>query len=254
MAELHWPLELWVVRHGQSAGNVALDAAELVGSHRIDIQTRDADTPLSGLGEEQSQALGQWFRRLPPGRSPTAVLTSPYVRAVQTATIVAEHAGIDLASVRFLKDERLREKEFGVLDRLTKHGIHAMHPELAEQRALVGKFYFRPPGGESWADVILRLRSVVDTLSRDFRGERVVVVAHQVIVNCFRYLLEQLDEKQILEIDRAADVPNCSITSYVHAMVDGKSMLQVEQVNFVAPLTQEAVAVSQEPDRPHGAR
>lgn len=254
MAELHWPLELWVVRHGQSAGNVALDAAELAGSHLIDIQTRDADTPLSALGEQQSQAVGQWFRGLPPERAPTAVLTSPYVRAVQTATIVAEHAGIDLASVRFLKDERLREKEFGVLDRLTKHGIHAKHPELAEQRALVGKFYFRPPGGESWADVILRLRSVVDTLSRDFRGERVVVVAHQVIVNCFRYLLEQLDEKQILDIDRTADVPNCSITSYVHALVEGKSMLQVEHVNLVAPLTQEAVPVSQEPDRPHGAR
>lgn len=254
MAELHWPLELWVVRHGQSAGNVALDAAELAGLPSIDIQTRDADTPLSALGEQQSEALGQWFRRLPADRAPTAVLTSPYLRALQTATIVAEHAGIDLASIRFLKDERLREKEFGVLDRLTKHGIHAKHPELAEQRALVGKFYFRPPGGESWADVILRLRSVVDTLSRDFRGERVVIIAHQVIVNCFRYLLEQLDEKQILDIDRAADVPNCSITSYVHALVEGKSMLQVEHVNLVAPLTQEAVAVSQEPDRPHGAR
>lgn len=254
MAELHWPLELWVVRHGQSAGNVALDAAELAGEHRIDIQTRDADTPLSTLGEEQSQALGQWFRRLPPERAPTAVLTSPYVRAVQTATIVATHAGIDLTSIRFLKDERLREKEFGILDRLTKHGIHANYPDLAEQRALVGKFYFRPPGGESWADVILRLRSVLDTLSRDFRGERVIIVAHQVIVNCFRYLLEHLDEPQILEIDRAADVPNCSVTSYVHALVEGKQIMQVECVNFTAPLEEQAVPVSEEPDRPHGAR
>jgi broad specificity phosphatase PhoE len=254
MAELQWPLELWVIRHGESAGNVARDAAELAGLPLIDIQTRDADTPLSALGEQQSEALGRWFRRLPAERAPTAVLTSPYLRAAQTAAIVAEHAGIDLRSVRFLKDERLREKEFGVLDRLTKHGIHAKHPELAEQRALVGKFYFRPPGGESWADVILRLRSVLDTLSRDFRGERVVIIAHQVIVNCFRYLLEHLDEKQILDIDRAADVPNCSITSYVHALVEGKPMLQVEHVNFVAPLTQEDVAVSQEPDRPHGAR
>jgi broad specificity phosphatase PhoE len=254
MAELHWPLELWIIRHGESAGNVARDAAELAGLPLIDIDTRDADTPLSALGVQQSEALGRWFSRLPPDRAPTAVLTSPYVRSAQTAAVLAQHAGIDLESVRFLKDERLREKEFGVFDRLTRHGIRARYPDLAEQRALVGKFYFRPPGGESWADVILRLRSVLDTLSRDFRGERVIIVAHQVIVNCFRYLLEQLDEAQILEIDRAADVPNCSITSYVHALVEGKQMMHVDCVNFTAPLEEQAVVVSEEPDRAHGAR
>ena len=111
-------------------------------------------------------------------------------------------------------DERLREKEFGILDRLTTFGIRERHPELSEQRAHVGKFYFRPPGGESWCDVILRLRSVIDTLTREYRGERVLIVAHQVIVNCFRYLLERMDEAQILELDRVADVPNCAVMYY----------------------------------------
>ena len=41
-----------------------------------------------------------------------------------------------------------------------------------------------------------------------------LIVAHQVIVNCMRYLLERLDEAQILTIDRRADVPNCGVTSY----------------------------------------
>ena len=81
------------------------------------------------------------------------------------------------------------------------------------QRAHVGKFYFRPPGGESWCDVILRLRSLTDTMGREHGGQRVLIVAHQVTVNCMRYLLERLDEAQILEIDRLGDVPNCGITS-----------------------------------------
>ena len=68
----------------------------------------------------------------------------------------------------------------------------------------MGKFYFRPPGGESWCDVILRLRSVIETITREHRRERVLVVTHQVIVNCFRYLLERMDERQILEIDQKA--------------------------------------------------
>src|SRR5690606_13235189 len=99
-----------------------------------------------------------------------------------------------LAGVRagVTADERLREKEFGVLDRYTRKGIIDKFPDLAEQRKLVGKFYFRPPGGESWCDVVFRLRSVLSDLQRNHAGERVMVVAHQVIVNCFRYLIENM--------------------------------------------------------------
>jgi len=153
--------------------------------------------------------------------------------------------------VLFRADERLREKEFGITDRLTKYGIHEKYPELAEQRGHVGKFYFRPPGGESWCDVILRLRSVIDTLTRDYRGERVLIVAHQVIVNCFRYLLERLDESQILEIDRQLDVPNCSVTAYRFDPNAGKrGKLELAFANFVAPMLESRTPVTAEPDTP----
>ena len=89
-------------------------------------------------------------------------------------------------------------------------GIEAKFPELAAQRALVGKFYFRPPGGESWCDVILRLRSVLEMLRRDHVGERVLIVAHQVIVNCFRYLLECLDEARSWRSTARATCPTAA--------------------------------------------
>jgi len=62
-ADQKWPQTIWIVRHGQSAGNVARDAAEAAGLPLIDIMTRDVDTPLSDLGREQAQALGRWFGR-----------------------------------------------------------------------------------------------------------------------------------------------------------------------------------------------
>jgi probable phosphoglycerate mutase len=49
--------------------------------------------------------------------------------------------------------------------------------------------------------VILRLRSVLDTISLHHRRRRVMIVAHQVVVLCLRYLLESLTEDQILAID-----------------------------------------------------
>ncbi len=256
--EQKWPQTLWVVRHGQSAGNVARDAAELGGLTTIDLAHRDVDVPLSPLGEQQAGALGDWFAALPREERPEIVLSSPYARARQTADHVlaaldgpAARPGGDAETIACVRDERLREKEFGILDRLTPLGIRARYPDLAEQRLHVGKFYFRPPGGESWCDVILRLRSFLDMLTREYRGDRVLVVAHQVIVNCLRYLLERLDEEQILAIDRLGDVPNCGITSYAFDPRVGRHGKLVRQLeNFVSPLREAGAPVTAEPDVP----
>jgi broad specificity phosphatase PhoE len=243
----HWPQTLWIARHGQSAGNVARDAAEAAGLPVIDVEFRDIDTPLSELGIEQSEALGRWFGALPPQQQPQVILCSPYIRARETARIVAEHAGWKTGEqIRLRIDERLREKEFGVLDRLTKHGIQQRFPDLHAQRSHVGKFYFRPPGGESWCDVILRLRSLTEMITREHGGERVLIVAHQVIVNCMRYLVENLDESQILAIDAEGDVPNCAVTSY--RLDATRSKLELDLVNFIAPLLQAGAPVTVAPD------
>lgn len=242
-----WPQVLWVARHGQSAGNVARDAAEAAGHAWINVEYRDIDTPLSELGVEQSLALGRWFAELPAQERPQVIISSPYVRARETARFVMQEAGWRAGDhVRLRLDERLREKEFGVLDRLTRHGIRERFPDLHEQRSHVGKFYFRPPGGESWCDVILRLRSLTEMITREHAGERVLVVAHQVIVNCMRYLVENLDEAQILAIDRMADVPNCGVTSYRLDPVAGA--LVPDLVNFIAPLLQAGAPVTAAPD------
>ena len=160
-----WPDVLWIVRHGESAGNVARDAAHAAGLPLIDIETRDVDVPLSELGARQAASLGRWFAAQPDERKPTVVLSSPYLRAQETARIVRHFGGVASGASDTLVDERLREKEFGILDRLTRLGITQRFPEQAELRRLLGKFYHRPPGGESWCDVILRLRSALDTIT-----------------------------------------------------------------------------------------
>jgi broad specificity phosphatase PhoE len=249
MTSLKWPEQIWLVRHGQSAGNVARALAEASRRALIDIAERDIDVPLSELGVQQAQALGRWFHDLAPEHQPTVVLSSPYLRAWRTAEIILE--GISRQDVihTFVSDERLREKEFGVFDRLTRFGVAQKHPDLYEQREHVGKFYFRPPGGESWCDVILRLRNVLDTISREYAGERVLIVAHQVIVNCFRYLFENMDEEKILNVDRLGDVPNCSVTSYRFNPDAGKKgRLELRQVNFVVPLLDAGASITSAPD------
>jgi probable phosphoglycerate mutase len=252
-----WPSRLWLVRHGESAGNVARDAAHSIGSEDITIEARDVDVPLSSLGKRQADALGRWFASMSNVERPEVILSSPYLRARRTADAVraALNSGSHGPSAEVVTDERLREREFGVLDRLTKFGIEQRHPELAAARQLMGKFYFRPPAGESWCDVILRLRSVLDTISLHYSDKRVLIVSHQVVVLCFRYLIERLDEASVLRIDGEGDVANCSATEYVlERMNEDAAVLKLQRYNFVAPLEEEGAPVTSAPDAKVAAR
>jgi broad specificity phosphatase PhoE len=228
-----WPTILWIVRHGESAGNIAREAALAARRLSTGIDIRDVDVPLSPRGEKQAAALGHWFRAQPADEQPTIVLTSPYERAHRTATILVGAAGFD--HVPIFVDERLREKEFGVLDGLTGDGILARQPEQATLRRFLGKFYHRPPGGESWTDVILRLRTLIDTISHEYPGERLLIVAHSVVVLCFRFILEHMTEHELLMLDQGEEVANGSLTTYVLDPYRGRrGALVLKQFNFVA--------------------
>ena len=250
-----WPDLLYIVRHGESAGNVAREAALRAGEPMIDIDVRDVDVPLSELGQRQAIALGRWFGTLSTEERPNIVLTSPYLRARHTAGLIVKTAGMSADSYSLVVDERFREKEFGILDRLTAVGIREHYPEQAEFRRLLGKFFHRPPGGESWCDVILRLRSATEMISREHCGQRVLIVCHAVVVLCMRYILEHMTEAELLAIDKKAEIANCSVTSYQHDESLGpRGGLRLKLYNFVAPLEEAGEPVTSEPDANVGAR
>jgi broad specificity phosphatase PhoE len=251
----NWPERLWLVRHGQSQGNVARDAAHEAGLPVIDIDVRDVDVPLSDLGLQQAAAAGRYFAALPGDERPEVILSSPYVRARQTSELICKAGALAGGPGKSIIDERLREREFGIFDRLTTIGIREKFPEEADHRKRLGKFYHRPPGGESWADVILRLRSMLNTINLHYCDRRVVVVCHQVVVLCMRYVLEELDEQQILAIDKQAEVLNCGICAYdFEPDADGLCVPRLALWNHGAPLEAEGAAKTSAPDAMAGSR
>jgi broad specificity phosphatase PhoE len=167
------------------------------------------DTPLTHLGEAQGEALGQWLAK--GDIRPDVILASPYRRTRQTTDAIL--AALPHAPKLYF-DERLRERERGVFDGLTRKGVEAHLPEQAQARAFIGKFYHRAPGGESWCDVVQRLRPVVDRILIQHAGSMAMIVAHEVVIYCLRYIIENMDEHAILAIDAAGDIPNCSLTEY----------------------------------------
>src|ERR1700712_5431270 len=178
------PAAFWLVRHAESRANVADARATESGAPRLELDVRDPDIPLSDTGRDSAAALGDWLGGLPEAQRPTAVLSSPFTRAADTARVALERGGLDLR-VRY--DERLRERDFGAFDGMTGAGIREEYPQEAERRDLLGKFYYRPPGGESWADVALRVRSLLDTAERRLAGERPLAVTHPAVGKGFPY-------------------------------------------------------------------
>src|SRR5882757_4203917 len=94
---------LWLVRHGESVGNVARHEAEKCSALKIETPCREPDVPLSARGIEQAKNLGKWF--VSQAGTPTVIYTSPYFRAVETTNVLVENAENKLNNVIVRLDE-----------------------------------------------------------------------------------------------------------------------------------------------------
>ena len=203
-----WPSHFVIVRHGESERNVAKDEAKRADVDSFSSGLRDMDTKLTEKGHEQAEAVGDYLAKY---YRFDVLFVSPYLRTVETSKDIASKL---THSPQLVVEERIREIEFGVLDGLTPKGITVNYPEEDARREREGKYWYRPPGGESRPDVALRVQSFLGTLTRDYRQKSVLIVCHSVVVLIFRRLLERWGENDYLKVDREADVMNCSLTIY----------------------------------------
>ena len=220
--------------------NIAATQAEAEGAEVIAIDERDADVPLSRSGRRQAQALGRWMRS---HRDDIDVFyASPYLRARETLSIALAS---DDTPATALSDERLRDRELGILDLLTRVGVARRHPEEAERRRHLGKFYHRPPGGESWADVALRLRSFLgDAMAAP--GDVALIVAHDAVVMILLSLLLPLEEAELLDFAASHTVLNASVTHVIRTD-EGWKLVEFSDVSH---LEDEGVPVTVHPGSP----
>jgi len=66
----------------------------------------------------------------------------------------------------------------------------------------INSLYWRPPGGESIADVRLRVRNLFDTLHRECAGQSVIIVTHVEFMWAARAELEYMTDERWVELER----------------------------------------------------
>jgi broad specificity phosphatase PhoE len=144
---------LVLIRHGESEGN------------RDRVFTHTPEVPLTEAGRVQVRAAAEWVAAR---YRPTVVVSSPFLRARQTADIMASRLGL---VVRI--EEELHEQSYGEL---------AGQPYATLRDSTdydpVRYWLWRPPGGETLEEVSVRAGAALDRVAALAPSDDLVVVSH----------------------------------------------------------------------------
>jgi ribonuclease H / adenosylcobalamin/alpha-ribazole phosphatase len=140
------------------------------GQTPMSVQKRYAgrsDVPLTDVGVQQAAAAAKRLASAGLG----VIVTSPLLRAAQTAQEVAAVTGAAVVT-----DEGFRETDFGAWEGLTFAEVRERWP--AEVTAWLADPEVAPPGGESFADVSLRVTAALHRVLAAREGQTVLIVSH----------------------------------------------------------------------------
>jgi len=171
---------LILVRHGESSGN----------RDRI-FATSPHDLPLTELGyrqaREAAERIGQLFR-------PELVVTSAYLRAHETARVIAGALELPLEV-----EPNLHEREIGAY-RGRPYDSFLTEPDYDPQRP----WAWKPQDGESYEEVQARVGPILDRLAAAHPARDVVVVSHGgVMTTLWAYVAGTWEEAYV--------PPNCGM-------------------------------------------
>ncbi|PGM54882.1 histidine phosphatase family protein [Bacillus sp. AFS053548] len=154
--------EICLVRHGQTDWNF----------NNI-IQGRE-DIPLNKIGKQQANDSALFLSDQKWDR----VITSPLVRARQTAQAIADFSKID----EIIEDERFLEREFG---EASGKPILDVHENIYNNNV---------EGMETNEELIDRAFSALKDIAQNYEGKRIVIVAHS---HTIKAILHAIDPEKV---------------------------------------------------------
>jgi broad specificity phosphatase PhoE len=179
-------LTLYFSRHGQTQANL---------EKRF---SGKKNTPLTPLGREQAQEIGQVLKRELGAKPAIACVASPLERACTTMEIA--RAVLELPAKGYSTDPRIQEIDLGRWDQLTDDEARALDPAYYDRRA-ADKWNVPALGGEDYEDVATRLIAWAASLEAD-----TFAVSHGAATRILRGLFLGLDAPRMSALDEPQGV------------------------------------------------
>ena len=166
------------------------------------------DSPLTAEGVA---AVREWARFLARPRWNWArIITSPTPRARATARLINEQLHVEIQ-----EEDDLREQDWGIWEGLSWSEIVENSAEMLQEQIEKG-WSFRPPQGESRAEVRSRARSVLSSYGHKYSGEQILVVTHQGVIKSLVYSIEKRlflpEEPKLIDKNRLQTISCCNDT------------------------------------------
>lgn len=231
------PNNLVLVRHGQSEGNVAVEAAKKGDlSFYEDEDGKFMTVPghqwrLTDYGREQAQTIGRWVTEVLDEGSWDfdRLYTSTYVRARETA------AHLGLRGAEWMVNRAFRERDWGDIGSIPRTDFVKRYPDNAHQK-VIDPLYWTPPGGESIAHVAEnRVRNILSTLHRECDAQNVLAVTHGEMMWAFRMVLEYWNDEDFVryDADPAHKIHNCEAIHYTRTNPFDESVEMADRLCWV---------------------
>ena len=158
---------LILVRHGRTAMTETKKISGRGGENPPLSEAGRSDAAKAARAIGEIGVSGPWAYL----KRPSAIVCSPILRAVETATIIG--APLSLSPITI---DELAEISFGDWDGLTNDEARAANAQAFEEWR--GSWQVSPPGGESLSDFDQRVMLAKANILKQHTGETVVVVSH----------------------------------------------------------------------------
>ena len=205
------PMDLYVIRHGESEANVMVKAGEQGDDSLFtqdNVTVPDRSWRLTAKGRCQAACIGQWLQQ--QQRLFDRYMVSPYVRTRETAATMA------LPDAQWEEHRVIRERSWGEISTITKTDFQRDY-ERNWMFKNTDPLYWRPPAGESIADVSEdRVHNVLTSLNRSSDEGSVVMVTHGDFMAALMLTLEDLSDEEFMRRDEseAWTITNCTCLHY----------------------------------------
>lgn len=154
--------QVTIVRHGETEWNVAM---RLQGMQ---------DSNLTHKGIEQASLTAKALQK----KSFDKLISSDLERAIKTAEILNEYHNLPI-----VKNTVLRERNFGIMEGLTREIIMAEHPETYEGY-MQRKDTYQIPEGESLVEFYARVTEGINAIVKANEGKQLLLVSHGGVLDC----------------------------------------------------------------------
>jgi probable phosphoglycerate mutase len=216
-ADLGTPVTTLMARHGASTYSLE---KRFSGSGGVDV-------PLAPIGIKQAEALAQEVKTR---GNVTHIVSSPILRARQTAHIVAEATGLSIS-----ENADFAECSFGEWDGLTFAEVRARWPRELEE--WLANSDLAPPGGESLVQCRDRVNRGRASVIEQYPAQTILVVSHVLPIK----LMTGIATGAPLESTFRMELPPCSLTSLVWFPDGNSSMFSFAEASHLRELRTDGV-------------